>query len=459
MARWNSCNVIRVGADRRHLWQFDAKGKGFAPGREHAVATGDALPASVNKSWRSLWQPKLNIAWLPPGNAFIRVVHLPRSTREETVSMVELQLEKLSPIPVTQMVWSLEVLPLTRADSNLQTVIVLFAERKAVEDFLGDLEGQGFLADRLEVPALDQLQAAAPTGDGAWIFPEAIGGHNTALVAWWCGGALQNLDLLSLPATGDRAAAVRQQLTQIAWAGELEGWLTATPAWHLVADGAVAEEWEPVLRQGLDEPVQILPPPPPAELAAFTARRAAATDARSNLMPAEFTTRYRQRFVDRLWMRGLMAVVGLYLVGVAIYMLALGVLHFQTQSVEKDVAELGQSYTNAIQIRDRYRVLKDRQELKYAALDCWKAVADVLPNEITLESFTFSDGRKLLLNGSAATGQDKSVLDFYEAMRNAVSNGQPLFDKTKGDPLSYGSGPGGTVRWNFALELKRSEML
>ena len=30
----------------------------------------------------------------------------------------------------------------------------------------------------------------------------------------------------------------------IAWAGELEGWLTAQPKWHLVADPVTAAEWE-----------------------------------------------------------------------------------------------------------------------------------------------------------------------------------------------------------------------
>ena len=65
-----------------------------------------------------------------------------------------------------------------------------------VEEFLGQLEGQGYLADRLELPALDQLQATPITDDGAWIYPEASGGQNMALVAWWYGGVLQNLDLI-----------------------------------------------------------------------------------------------------------------------------------------------------------------------------------------------------------------------------------------------------------------------
>jgi hypothetical protein len=455
--RVHSCNVLHVGADQCRVWQFDARGGGFVASREEAVGGGESLPYSVvTKTWRSLWQPKLNVAWLPPQSVFLRVAHLPKSSFAETVSMVELQLEKLSPIPVTQVVWSVHAL--AQCSGDLQTVIVLLAERKAVEEFLGQIEGQGYLADRLEVPLLDQLEATAVHGDGAWIFPEAIGGRNNALVAWWCGGVLQNLNLVSLPAAGDCAAGVKAQLAQIAWAGELEGWLTAPPAWHLVADEALAVEWEPALRQGLDEPISVSAPVKAAELAAFTAKRAAAADATSSLLPPEFAKRYQQQFVDRLWLRGLFAVGGIYLVGVLIYALALVGFTLRTQSVESRVAAISNDYTNAIQLKERYKVLKDRQDLKYAALDCWKAVADVMPNEVTLDGCNFSDGHKLSLNGTAPTGQDKAVVDFYDALRKTTFKDQPLFDATKGEQLTYRAGAGGNLSWSFSLELKRVEV-
>jgi hypothetical protein len=468
MARWHTCNVLHVGADTRRVWQFDARNGNFPVSREESPAAGQPLPYSlVTKTWRALWQRKLNIAWLPPENVFLRVVHLPKSNLEETVSMVELQLEKLSPIPVTQVVWSVHVLSASaaaRSDepqraNNLQTVVVVFAERKAVEEFLGQLESQGYLSDRLEVPALDQLQATTVTEDGAWIFPEAVGGKSTALVAWWCGGVLQNLNLVSLPASGDRAIGVKDQLVQFAWAGELEGWLTASPAWHLVADETLAAEWEPPLRQGLDEPIRVIEPVKLTELAALTAKRATAVEARSNLIPAEFAKRYHLQFQDRLWLRGLAAVVVLYLVGVLVYALALGIKTMRTRSVENQAVALSNNYTNAIQLKAKYEALKEGQDLKFAALDCWQAVANVLPEAVTLDAITFSDGRKLTLNGTAPNGEGKSVLDFFDQLRKRKTGGQPLFDTAKGDsaPRS-GTGPGGVINWNFTLELKRAEV-
>ena len=158
MARWHSCNILHTAPDANRLWQFDAK-SGALSRESRAAAAGQPLPSRlVTKSWTSLWQPRLNVAWLPAENVFLRVIELPKSSFGETLSMVELQLEKLSPLPVTQIVWTLQVLPQSPAE-NLQTVIVVIVERKVVEEFLGKLEAQGYLADRLEAPMLDQLAA------------------------------------------------------------------------------------------------------------------------------------------------------------------------------------------------------------------------------------------------------------------------------------------------------------
>ena len=104
-------------------------------------------------------------------------------------------------------------------------------------------------------------------------------------------------------------------------------------------------------------------------------------------------------------------------------------------------------------------MLKDRQELKFAALDCWKTVAELLPDGVTLEGYNFSEGKKLTLSGSAPADQVKRLLDFDADIRKAVVNGQPLFDPTAGDHVTYRSAAGGTVNWSCVLELKRSEAL
>jgi hypothetical protein len=449
-----SCNVLEIGPQARQVWHFDARGARYVLNREETCLDGEPLPRHiVAKDWRSFFQRKLNIAWLPPENVFLRVAQLPRSDFNETLAMVELQLEKLSPMPVAQIAWSIHILP--HAEGNLQTVVVMMVERGIVEEFLGRLEGQGFLADRLELPLLDQLQTTAITEDGAWIYPEAAGGKNSALVAWWYKGVLQNLDLLTMPAT-NRPAALREQLLQMAWAGELEGWLSSPPEWHLVADVAAAE-WEPALRAGLEEPIEAVTPRPARELAALTAKRSAQTESRANLMPAEFVTRYHQQFTDRLWMRGLLALGGLYLLGVAIYMATLAYATIRTDNVESEVALLGPTYTNSIQLRDRLKVLNEREDLKFAGLDCWSTTARLLRENMTLDSMNFSEGRRLTLAGTGPGDAIKELYAFEGDMRKAIIRGQPLFDPNKGESIQFRV-QGSIASWSLSLELKRSEV-
>ena len=456
MARWNSCNILQIAPDANRLWRFDAKGGDFVLDREQKIPGGELLPSRwVAKSWSSLWQPKLNVAWLPPENVFLRVIELPKSSFEETQAMVELQLEKLSPMPVAQIVWTIHILPSSATD--LQSVVVIIAGRAAVEEFLGKLEKDGYLADRLEAPMLDQLEATPATEDGAWIHAGARG-KDAALVAWRSNGALRNLCLVVLPPEVERAKSLKDQLAQLCWAGEMEGWLTEPPKWHLVADPVNAAEWERLLREALDDPVRVVEPPPPAELAARTARRAASLSGAA-LLPAEFSARYHQQFVDRLWLRGLVTTGILYAIGVVIYFCAVGWLGHQTRQVESDAAKISNDYTNVLQLKARYEVLVVRQQLKYAALDCWKIVAEQLPAGLSLQRSSFSDGQKLTLNGVCAPDQISQILGegkFYDAIRKAKLNGQDVFEPSAIESLVYNQS-GNQDNWHFTLQLKHTE--
>ena len=75
------------------------------------------------------------------------------------------------------------------------------------------------------------------------------------------------------------------------------------------------------------------------------------------------------------------------------------------------MADISNDYTNAIQLKARAAVLKERQDLKYAALDCWKLVAERLPDGINLQRFSFADGKKLSLNGTCTQDQIGLISD------------------------------------------------
>lgn len=454
MARWQSANVLQAGGDRKRLWQFAIKGENPSLAREETRLPAEPLPPKlVSKDWQTLYKPRLNIAWLPADKVFLRVVQLPPAdTVEETTAMVELQLEKVSPLPVAQIAWTFELLP--RREGQPQTAIVVVAARHLVEEFLGRLEGENYLADRLEVPFIDQLLATQVNADGVWIFAGGGADGNTCVVAWWYGGTLQNVSLLHLPAPEERGAFLREQMAQMAWAGELEGWITGPPRRFLVANPETAAVWQPLLEEGSEQSLEVVAPLPDATLAQLTARRAVRENASASLVPPEYTARYRQRFVDRIWMRVLFGTIAIYLLGVFIYLAVVQVMDFQVGKVEAQARSLAGSYTNTLRLKEQVRVLQDQLNLQFAALESYKAVAQQIPEGLTLDGMNFQRGRTLALYGTASEDSRTRVNEFSDALRRTTVNGQPLF---KNVTVPSVSSRANQLHWNFAADLARGE--
>jgi hypothetical protein len=467
MARWHSCNILQSAKDIRHLWQFSAGGK-IALQREVASLPTERLPAKmIGKDWHTLFQPKLNVAWLPADQVFLRVVQVPKSDPAETLSMLELQLEKLSPLPITQIVWGYELLKstaipdaMTTLEGEMQTVIVIIVERTYVDEFLGQLETQEYLADRLELPLLDQLRANPAKEDGAWIYPGVGGDEYSCLVAWWYGGTLRNLSLVHLPGSEKRGALLQEQLRQMTWAGELEGWMTFLPKFHLVADEPAASSWVALFTQ--EQIVEVVKPVPAPELAALTCKRATNGEVRTNLLPPEYTSRYKQRFNERLIVGALGTIFVLYVLIVAAYVGWVQVEQFRFDKKAEMTAKLGSSYTNTLQIKENVRVLQDQVDLQYAALNCYKAVSDFLPPELTLEAVNFDQGRKLTLSGTAGNGDRSKVADFMDALskvevESKQSKQTQLLFKSQEGPRTTLNPANQQLTWAFSCDLKRAD--
>jgi len=455
MSRWYSANVLETQPGGRRLWRFSARGSRFVFDSEKTLTLQEpAPPAAVAKSWQSLVRPRLNIAWLPPDKVFFRAVQLPGADASEMAAMVELQLEKLSPLPVTHIVWSFYLMPRIESKPDaLRTVIVIIAARSYVEEFLGDLERQGFLADRIECPGLDQLLSAKMNGDGLWFFPGAPG--EPVLIAWHYGSAIQNLTLLPLPEGPERASQLKAHIEQIAWAGELEGWLTAPPRIHLVANSAEADAWRPLFMEWADHGVEVVAPAAPAELAAVSAQRTGTDGASTSLLPPEFGARYHRQLMDRLWMRGVMAVVGVYLLAVLCYFAASFEMKRENDRAHSELASLGASYTNALLDDVQIKLITERQNLKYAALDCWAAVAANLPENLTLENLYFNRA-KIEISGTGDSELANDVYDFQNGLRKATDATQtnPLFTNVT---LNYTRVQSGKTAWSFTCSIKSSE--
>ena len=447
----HACNIVDLTPDRTDVWSFSFRGRKPIVGTSKSVAPGGKLPGPVlSRGWQHLLSPSVNIGLLPGGDVYLRVVHLPTDDEAEVASMLEWQIEKISPLPMTQCAWSYEIIP--DSDKNSITVVVLIAERKSIEQLLGRFEDQGFLADRLVLPQLSRLRAMKISGDGTWLLPETRPDGNFCLVAWHYGGALRHLAVLVLTKDEDWVETISREMVQQAWSAEIEGWLQVEPEFHIVSTGTDFDRWSMVAER-LGRCDLIEDGSMAGERLAATIAKDASNGQTANLMLSDVASRYRQRFVDSLWLKAVGAVLVLYLLGVAGYFAALEWSKYKRDEVQLELAGLGGSYTNALQLKEQIKVLDKQERLKFAALDSWKTVVEVLPSELYFRRFEFRSGTTLTISGGAPSNSSGKVTSYKEALETIVVNERPLFSIVREKNRAQTRG---ALTWNVECELAES---
>lgn len=447
--RWSTCSILQSDGGPFHLWRFNL---GSNTAHFQGELSAEVLEQSPHtRNWRHLFQPHLYIAWLPVNQVFLRVLHLPPGDSAELASMLELQLEKVSPLPVAQVVWSYEVL--SDASAAERTVALVVVARSAAEAFLGGLAPTGFLPDRLEVPLLHQVATDPPAGTVTRLYCQVLGQELVCLTAWWQEHRLESLSLIRVPNQAQGTTLLLEQLGRLAWAGEMEGWLGSKPHWELIIEPEHAPPWEAALRNWAQDACSVRPLAAPKEVAQLSASRAARREATMNLVPQDFATAYHQQFVDRLWMRGLGLLLVLYLVGVVVYAAAVQFYRFRADQLVQEVAQLAPAYTNAMTLKYRLQIAQEQSALQYAALDCLLAVSERLPHALTLETFNFQGGNRLFISGMVAAGDQASVTEFNADLRKAMVRGQPLFSDEGVATPRFSPRGGNMYRWDFTADL------
>jgi len=454
MAGIDSCNVLESAWDSRRLWRFSAGGGQVRKAGEFSGLPTDPLPTKqVTKGWRSLWHKSVNIAWLPPDQVFLAAVKVPRTDNDEELrTMIEFQLERISPLPLTHIVWGFEKAPHNpNMLDELRTAIVVIASRSALEKQLGELEADGYQPDRLDIPFLHHLLTMPIADDGVWIFPFVTRDRAFCITAWWYHRTLHSLSLVNLTDESNWKDEVLSELNKVAWAGEVEGWITSDPKARLVCEDELAGTWQQLLTEACGIDVERSAPPSRNELAALNARRVANGDATANLLPAERATRYKQELTDRIWMRAVGALIVIYMIGVGCYFGWLQYLGIQKSEIGQQIAALTDDYDKVKEMRTQIEIQEKQVNLRYASLDTWKAVSETLPGDLTLTALDFTRGERVRLVGTARNRQSSKVTDFNEDLGNYTLDGRPVFEAV--GPASITMVQNGQIQWNFTCTL------
>ena len=438
----------------RRVWKFQLGKQEVVPSGEILLPTDPKqIKPSAARDWKALLSPQIHIAWLPAKDVFIRAVQLPGGDPSELVSMVEFQIDKISPLPVNQIVWTAH--GVVHPDGQQQTALVVIAARSAVEEFLDTEVAAGFVANQLDLPLVRWWSGLALQGDGLYLLTESAADRSLVLAGWHVGGVWRDINLLHLPVGIGPSDSLIRQLGQTAWAGEMEGWLHGIPRVYLGAEEKSVMAWTPELTEWSGQPVVPLPLPESASLALETAKALSEPTA-SGLMPAEWVALQRQKFIDRLWLNGLGALGVAYLLFLFTFLIALNVRKYQRDDLRSEVSAMGINFTNTLQLKAQVAILEEQVALRYAALDAWQAVANALPSPLTLTQLDFQRGRTLQLSGTVPAESSSEVTRFNSELKKAVVNDKPLFANVK--PAQISSRPGATsATWSFEAEVRRGD--
>ena len=143
-----------------------------------------------------------------------------------------------------------------------------------------------------------------------------------------------------------------------------------------------------------------------------------------------------------------MSTFMVYLFCLLVYFGALEVIKFKHRQLTGQLAAVSQSYTNAVMMKEKVRILEEQAALKFAALDCWKMVAENLPEGVTLKALNFSRGRTMNLSGEAEADASQKIVDFSGALGKSTVNGQPITAE-----LPVINNRGTTVAWSINCKL------
>ena len=464
----STCNVIDCTRDHQQFWRFSG-GRSMKLVDVRDTEVDEPVPDKFTRRDASqMWSPHCqNDAWLPIDQVFLRVLQLPQCDPEELHEMVELQVEKNSPMPVSQAVWTYDVAPAVgeRLDGQ-QTVVLIIADEVLVEDQVSQLEEIGYRPDRLEVPVLNQIFSTVKEEDGvdgAWIYVRILNGHPVCLVAWWSGGILRDINVTHLSSRSN-LNELTEHLTASAWSAEMEGWLPVSPKWHLVADRELAERWLPVLNEWAGCGVQVHDPPESAALAAVSANRAARPLEEANLLPEEHRTRYHRDDVDRVWLAGAGWLVLFYSLFVAGYFYFLGNLRNDKEEAEKALKKSVRMLGPLEKEEQKFLKKKEYDNMRMKAAKCLETVAAVLPAGVTMEELRFNGGKEVVKNltmNGVVPGTLEGEIDNFRKALLAVKDdkGASLFANVAFDNITDARAGQDFKRWfiNCELEIDRTK--
>lgn len=420
--RFGGTNLLDLGTENPRFWRHTKnKREEFSEG-ETALAR---LPQRTRRTWQDMFRSRHeNCLWIGAEHVLFRVIQVPYfERRKELEELVGMQVDRLSPWGMAQTVWTFDVVPDWRGVRNQQTVLVEIARRESVDGLVEKALECSLCPDRVEVPVrylMQSILSQPRSVDGAWIFPKMSGSHVSCLVAWWQEGVLRHVEKFNLTSMSSMDE-LTQCLSASAWAGEVAGWLKQPCVWHLVSEGRLSEQWLPALKAWSGQDVDWVAPMDAGDLALMSAARATGPVNEANLLPPDYRRQFHRDDVDRVWGWATVFIGVFAMLGV---MSLLGVLKWKGRELaaaENRLRVLDPKYKETMRLKQQSELLKEQIDLGRVALECLRAVAVSIPENVSLDRFTFTEVKSgeadnLQLRGTAEEDSQDKIGEFFDAL-------------------------------------------
>jgi hypothetical protein len=447
------CNIVYRDNDSILLKSYSTRGKSASRIREIIAAENEAFPKiRYDKTWRDSFSPKLNVALIPSSEVFFRILSLPTTDVSEIPDMIELQLERISPLPVNQIFWTYELLPGLNSGSTATTnTLVCIVEQKAVYNLASDLESRHFYPDRIAPDNLIHFTGPPRRRELLRIITSNVTSRFECLIQWWVEGELHNISQIQEESMEKMIAQVEQEIRQTYWAGQMEGWVDELPPLQIECPTEQHAHWN-ALKEALDvSSMSLQETDSTEELDSRLAGLYARGDVRCDFQPGDLKKAYQSRQFDSQWMSALGALAVLYLIGLAGYFLLLNRAQAEFRGVRSNISAISGVYTNALKLDEQIRITQNQLDLRYAALDSWKAVVEVLPEELNFRQFKFSKGESLLISGQGPYGKNSLVNTYVDALgKLRDGDDTPLFTDVQAKPIQNARG---AMNWSIEAML------
>lgn len=369
---------------------------------------------------------------LPSSHLLMRILELPSTNPQELKSMVDLQMDQISPFPVDQLTVSYEVL---RSTEDHSRVLAVAAQRKTV-DALGDL----FKAQHVYIRSLDAEVLAwwslliahgrVPCQGRVVLILEEHTEFSMIVVDEGVPICFRSLELFHNFSSED----VMQEI-----ADEMRYTLLSLEAEYGHRDGAALEVWSAtgiperlvsMLQElcGGQANVHALDSIPPVSegLALRTAERRLH---HVELVPREWIDLQRRKRLMKIATIAAVAVLSIWLAVVLVTGIVFSFQQAAYNRVRKEAAKYEGPAKAAIMARNEMLSLEKYADRSHSALECLREVTVALPDGVEVASFTFKKGDAVSLRGSSERAE--AVYDFFQNLGAAK-----IFAGVKDQPVS-----------------------